>query len=170
MSQLYFKESQRFRQPWVWVIVLFTAAIIVFLFVMQFALAKPIAEESVPVIILIIVPLILIGTIALLLLARLETEIRRDGVHYRFRPFINKTRIHHWEDIKQFHVRKYHPIGEYGGWGYRMAGKKAGVAFNISGNMGLQLELKNGKKILLGTRKPTEMEEVLRKVRESGFR
>nr|MBP6978828.1 hypothetical protein [Lentimicrobiaceae bacterium] len=59
----------------------------------------------------------------------------------------------------------YSTIGEYGGWGYRMGGKKAGVAYNISGNMGLQLELKNGKKILLGTKKPVEMEEALKKAR-----
>jgi len=48
-----------------------------------------------------------------------------------------------------------------------MGGKKAGVAYNISGNMGLQLELKNGKKILLGTRKPTELEDVLKKVQRT---
>jgi len=60
-------------------------------------------------------------------------------------------------------VRKYSPIGEYGGWGYRVAGKRSGVAYNISGNMGIQIELKNGKKILLGTRKPEEAKEALRK-------
>jgi hypothetical protein len=52
---------------------------------------------------------------------------------------------------------------EYGGWGYRVGGKKSGIAFNVSGNMGVQIELKNGKKILLGTRKPKEAEEALKK-------
>ncbi len=165
MSQLYFKESQRFRQPWVWGIVLLTVAVIILLFVMQFALNAPDTGDDAPLFILILIPLILAGTIPLLLLTRLDTEIRRDGVYYRFPPFINKIHILRWEDIKECHVRKYSPIGEYGGWGYRVGGKKAGVACNISGNMGLQLELKNGKKILLGTKKPVEMEEALKKAR-----
>ncbi|HNS17448.1 MAG TPA: hypothetical protein PKH94_10065 [Bacteroidales bacterium] len=168
MSQFYFKETQRFRQPWVWLIVLLTAAIIAFFFVTMFAQdGSTTAEDKAPVFILILIPLILIGSCALLLITKLETEIRRDGIHYRFPPFINRTRIQRWEDIKEYRVRKYSPIGEYGGWGYRMGGKKAGVAYNISGNMGLQLELKNGKKILLGTRKPTELEDVLKKVQRT---
>ncbi len=36
-----------------------------------------------------------------------------------------------------------------------------GTAYNVSGKIGLQLELKNGKKILIGTRKPEEIENLL---------
>jgi hypothetical protein len=41
-------------------------------------------------------------------------------------------------------------LAEYGGWGVKgFSGKNR--AYNISGNIGLQLTLKNGYKILIGT-------------------
>jgi hypothetical protein len=58
-------------------------------------------------------------------------------------------------------VRKYNPLTEYGGWGYRTGfGKKSG-AMNVKGNIGIQIELSNGKKLLLGTQKKTEANKVL---------
>jgi hypothetical protein len=36
-------------------------------------------------------------------------------------------------------------------------------AYNTSGNMGLQLIMKNGKKILIGTHKPDELDAFLKK-------
>jgi hypothetical protein len=35
------------------------------------------------------------------------------------------------------------------------------MAYNVSGNRGLQLELTNGKKILLGTQRPEEIAQAL---------
>jgi hypothetical protein len=163
MSQLYFCETQRFNQPWIWALNLVMVAFFVYLIIMQLVLDKPVGNNPAPDFLLVLLFLIPFGIIALFYFIRLETEIRRDGIHYRFPPFIRKIRTYRWEDIKQCYVRKYNPIWEYGGWGYRVAGKKSGVACNVSGNMGIQIELKNGKKILLGTRKPEEVKEALRK-------
>ena len=163
MSQLYFSEKQRFNQPWIWALNLITAVIFIVMIIMQLLLHKPVGNDPPPDYILLLFLLIPIGMMFLFYSIRLETEIRRDGIYVRFPPFIRKTRIYRWEDVRSCYVRKYSPIGEYGGWGYRMAGKKAGIAFNVSGNMGIQLELKNGKKILLGTKKPEEAREALRK-------
>jgi hypothetical protein len=63
--------------------------------------------------------------------------------------------------VASIEVRKYSPIKEYGGWGFRY-GFKNGKAYNISGNMGLQLILKNGDRILIGTQKPEELETYLK--------
>ena len=52
-------------------------------------------------------------------------------------------------------MRKYSPLREFGGWGYRVG--PGGKAFNMQGNMGLQLEMMGGEKLLIGTRKPEEL-------------
>jgi hypothetical protein len=76
-------------------------------------------------------------------------------------PFQFKYNEISWNDVLTIEVRKYKPIREYGGWGYRFSFKN-GKAYNISGNMGLQIVLKNGDKILIGTQKPDELMEFLK--------
>jgi len=56
-------------------------------------------------------------------------------------------------------VRKYSAVSEYGGWGIK--GTSNNRALNISGNMGIQLETKEGKKILIGTHDSEEVTKVL---------
>ncbi|MDD5506989.1 MAG: DUF6141 family protein [Bacteroidales bacterium] len=163
MSQIYFTERQRFNQPWIWALNLITAGIFIVVIIIQLFVYMPAGNNPSTDYLVVLFLLIPIGLMFLFYLIRLETEIRRDGIYVRFSPFIRRTRIYRWEDVKSCYVRKYSPIGEYGGWGYRMAGKRVGIAFNVSGNMGIQLELKNGKKILLGTRKPEEAREALRR-------
>ena len=54
------------------------------------------------------------------------------------------------------------PIQEYGGWGYRTSfGKKKGSAYNVKGDKGIQIELKTGKKLLIGTQKEDEAQQVI---------
>lgn len=93
---------------------------------------------------------------------RLETRITDEAVMFRFVPLHRKWRVHRWEDIRSAEVRRYSPLGEYGGWGIRYGLGGRGKAYNVSGNQGLQLVLKNGKKILLGTSRPMELSELLK--------
>ena len=95
--------------------------------------------------------------VAMLFKLKLITRIRQEGIYYRFYPFHLKEKHIPTEEILSYEVRQYKPITEYGGWGIRNGGKKYGKAFNVSGNMGLQLYLKNGKKLLIGTGKPAEI-------------
>lgn len=103
----------------------------------------------------------------------LITIIDGKGIRFRFTLFMKEKFISK-EDINRYEVRKYKPILEYGGWGYRKRirnlpiKKKAGIAYNVKGNMGLQLYLKNGAKILIGTQKPAGMERAMKKLMEEG--
>ncbi|NNK23981.1 MAG: hypothetical protein HKP48_12015 [Winogradskyella sp.] len=75
-------------------------------------------------------------------------------MHYQFFPFHLKTRVLEWDQISNAHVRIYDPITEYGGWGLKggaLWNKSKGIAINIKGDIGIQLELASGKKILIGT-------------------
>ncbi|EAR12449.1 hypothetical protein PI23P_07485 [Polaribacter irgensii 23-P] len=70
-----------------------------------------------------------------------------------------------WQEIETAHVRNYNPIGEYSGWGIKgglLWNKEKGKYVNISGAIGIQLVLKNGKKLLIGTQKKEEVNNVLK--------
>ena len=68
------------------------------------------------------------------------------------------------DKIRKIYVRKYKPIWEYLGWGIRFG--PSGRAYNTMGKIGLQLELKNGRKILIGTQKKEELKEIIQKLKE----
>ncbi|WP_313672883.1 hypothetical protein [Sphingobacterium multivorum] len=89
---------------------------------------------------------------------RLKTNIREDGIEVYFFPFNFYRKRALWTDIRAVEVRKYNPIGEFGGWGLRRGWK--GQAFSARGNMGLQLTLETGKVLLIGTQNPVEIEQL----------
>lgn len=157
-----FTETQKFRQVWIWLLLVIVVGI---------TLATQLFIHTVPTdsilfvrIISITIPLILV---VLFYVFRLDTRIDESGVYYRFYPVhIIENKIG-WELIERIYVRKYSPLWEYGGWGIRGFGKNR--ALNVSGNMGIQLELKNGKKLLLGTQKPDEADAVLAQLISAGF-
>jgi hypothetical protein len=93
--------------------------------------------------------------LVMILLATIElrTVVTEDGLEVKFWP-LGRRRIFKSE-IKSARVRKYSPLREFGGWGYRIG--PAGKAFNMQGDMGLQLEMKDGDRLLIGTRKPEEL-------------
>ncbi len=97
----------------------------------------------------------------LFLTAKLETEIDEVGIHVRFKPLFWKFKTFQWSEIDKAYCRKVNPLFEFGGWGYRIGLGGRGHAYLISGKDGLQIELKNGKKRLIGTKHPEGVNEVL---------
>ena len=99
--------------------------------------------------------------ILLFALFKLITVINSECIRISFHIFpFNVKRIFLWNEIKICRIRTYQPIMEYGGWGIRAWGS-SGTAFNVSGNIGLQLELTNKKRVLIGTQKPDEIKNFL---------
>lgn len=145
-----FTEKQRFRQWWILLLLAVTTGIMVDGIIQ--------GNNSSPDIGLIISMLIPIGVMFLVYKMCLVTSITKSGISFQLKPF----KFHHldWTEIDKAYVRTYSPILEYGGWGYRISRK--GRAYNIRGKEGLQLELKNGQKILIGTQKTAELKKVLK--------
>ena len=106
---------------------------------------------------------VLAGIAVLVFALRLETQVRPDGIYVRYRPFHRRFRAFKAKDLGEFYARKYRPILEYGGWGIR-CGFRGGRAYNVSGNRGLQLVFKTGKRLLIGSKKPDELEAALRRI------
>jgi hypothetical protein len=99
--------------------------------------------------------------------SRLETKLDEHGISYRLFPFQLKTRFIAWDEINCAQVRKYDPLGEYWGWGIK--GTRKNRAINIAGDIGLQLELKNGRKLLIGTLQKEKMERVVEKIQSANL-
>lgn len=117
-------------------------------------------ELLVSLIVVIVFGIVFTG---LLLRTKLTVEILSTELRFKFFPLINKWRSIERSAIKQFELRTYKPIAEYGGWGIR--GKsKSNKAYNVSGNIGLQLYLNDGRQILFGTQRKKAMEYAMQKM------
>lgn len=109
------------------------------------------------VVFMIILP---VAVAILFLIMKLETEVRSDGLYVRFFPIHIRCKKFTKEDLSEYYARTYRPLLEYGGWGIR-CGFKGGRAYNVSGNKGVQLILKTGKRLLIGSQKPDELVEAI---------
>lgn len=108
-----------------------------------------------------LVAAVVLGFVSVLFyFTNLETRIDNEGITMRFFPFQRVYYYVRWDEIKSAHVRTYKPIREYGGWGLRYSFKN-GKAYNVAGTVGLQLELKSGKKFLIGTQNELELRQFL---------
>ncbi len=156
-QDILFREKQQFRQWWLWLIILFVVGNSIWITVHQLLANTGFSVENTLVPILLLA--LTLSVFGFVLSIRLDTEIKTDGVYVRFFPIHKKFRFYPWAELEQVYVRKYSPMGEYGGWGLRGIGKNR--ALNISGNQGLQLVVKDGRKLLIGTRKPEEINAAL---------
>ncbi|MHC4243874.1 MAG: DUF6141 family protein [Planctomycetota bacterium] len=124
------------------------------------------SSEVLPIIILIVAGVFVpIGVGGLFWLLKLETDVRPDGLYVRYFPFHIKFRRFGADDLSEYYAREYRPILEYGGWGIRYSFGK-GKAYNVSGNKGVQLVFKSGKRLLIGSQRAEELEEAIRTICE----
>lgn len=97
--------------------------------------------------------------LAEVIFTKLYTEIDEKGITVQLKPFHLKPKFFTWDEIELISVRKYRPLAEYGGWGLRIG--MNGTAYNIKGNMGLQIVFKNKKMLLIGTQLADELSQFL---------
>ena len=97
----------------------------------------------------------------LLYFAKLRIKVSDKVIYYQFFPFHFKSHQITLTDIESFKSITYSPITDYGGWGIRYSFR--GTAYNVSGNKGVHIELKSGKKILFGSQRSQEFEDSLKK-------
>jgi len=158
-KQVLFKETQRFRQPWLWAILLGVDALTILVCVHQIVTDtySTINPSTIIALVLVILVTVIIAII------RLDTIINQEGIYIRFFPFHLNYKYYPWHTIAQSFVRQYNPIAEYGGWGIRLGLSGKGPVYNVSGDKGIQLQFTDSSKLLIGTNKPGEAEAALEK-------
>ncbi|OAB81556.1 hypothetical protein [Cochleicola gelatinilyticus] len=155
-----FKETQRFDQWWLRAILAIVVLFLLYSMYSEYITALETRTElSLALMFSNLFGILII--FFLLFFLKLETRIDEQGIHYAFWPFQRTLKKFPWSSIKKCYVRDYSPIGEYGGWGYRAGFKGTSGAMNVKGTTGIQLEFKNGKKLLVGTQKENEAKSVI---------
>lgn len=150
-----FEESQKFSQPWVWLLMLVAAVPMWLIFLWQIVLARPVGRNPIPdSILLVVFAIVGIGLPALFYFLTMNIVLEESGIRITMTPWTN--RLISYSDITSAIAREYNPVKEYGGWGVRSS-RKNGIAYNIKGTRGVQLVLSDGKRILLGSQRADEL-------------
>ncbi|WP_024479996.1 hypothetical protein [Cellulophaga baltica] len=155
-----FHEEQKFTQWWLWLLLL---APIVILF---YTLVKPILEDPnqangnfsfslIPSNDFWISLGLMLVVLILFMLLKLKTTLSQDYIQVSFFPFFTKK--WNWSEINTAEIVTYGFVG----YGIRLS-LKYGTVYNIKGNQGLAIHLKNGKKLMVGTQKPEELANVIK--------
>jgi hypothetical protein len=151
MTEIFFKETQSFRQPQLWVPML-----VVFVLgagLQSYGLMGAQDGRTARWVALGLFSSIFIAVMILLYLSRLDVVVSSDGLSTRFFPLEIAFRKVEWKDISSCKIETVNPM-RFGGWGLRLArGKKA---YLISGKQALVVQLVGGKTLVVGTREPEQ--------------
>ena len=153
-----FKETQKFSQWWLWLILLFIGALPILGIYKQLIIGEKFGDKPMSDLGLIIFAVFVFSLIAMFWFMQLKTEIDQNEIRMRFFPLVKK-RVS-WEEIKNAEIVNY---GFVGGWGIRLS-TKYGTVYNMKGDKGLAIALTDGKKFLIGTQKPEELTAILEKI------
>jgi len=150
-----FREVQRWRNVW-WVmaLVLGLAALQWWIFFVQIIRGVPVGNNPGSDTLVVIIWLIFgIGFPAFFLWLHMVVEVIPGAVIICYRPFANR-RIPA-EQIIRVEPLTYKPMREFAGWGIRGWGGR--IAYNVSGNIGVELTLVDGRRVLIGSQRADEL-------------
>jgi hypothetical protein len=170
-AELTYVEKQRFNQTWLWITLIIAGLLVMENFARGFYVqiinGKPWGNnptsDTALITVMIIVSVIFMIVYFIIGFSKLTVIIDSKGIHYKFFPFHWKFKYISWDSVDKFGVVTYNPLKDYGGWGVRFS--KKGKAYGTDGDKGLQLYLKSGKKILLGTQKANDLVAFLTKIK-----
>lgn len=150
-----FREVQYMRHVW-WVMLLVVglAALMWWGFIQQIIFGEPWGTNPAPDWMMWLLLMIVgIGLPLAFYWMRLIVEVMDDSVSIRYVPLTKRTIP--LADIEQVEALTYKPLQEFGGWGVR--GRSNRRAYNVSGNRGVELTLRDGRMIMIGSQKAEEL-------------
>jgi len=160
-DQVEFYEIQRFRNPWMrYSAVILTIGFMLFYIpgaVKQLIYHEPWGNKPVSDLTLIAIGIIVLATMFGLCFfffnLRLITLVNSRGIWIRLFPLTK--RMIPFNEIVRCKPTTYKAMEEFGGWGAKDG--KRGKALTIYGDQGIELSLKSGETLLIGTQRPTEL-------------
>lgn len=144
-----FHEVQRFRQKWLWTLVLSPFILVSISFYMQNSF------QEIPAMIVA-----LLATTVFLYSVKLTVRVEEDGIRIKLFPLHLKDRVIGFDEIESFNAEDYQPIREFGGWGLRWRPGK--IAYSTSGSKGVRIKREGKKDVMIGSKKPEELAEAIR--------
>lgn len=160
-----FREEQKFRQRWFWLLIGFVVALQWWGFVQQIVRGEPWGNQPAPDWMMILIWLLFgIGLPFFFLYMKLTVTVTDDAIDIRYRPLTRRTIP--LSDVAHAEARTYAPLREFGGWGIRggMGGKRA---YNVSGDRGVELVLSDGRKVMIGSQRADDLAQAIAAARGS---
>ncbi len=162
-----FREEQRFRQPLIGILVLGIALMAWYAFVFQIVVGQPFGTRPMPNELLVIFWLLFgFGLPIFMFSVRLVTEVRIDGIYFRYSPLQRTFRRVGFEELERMEPVTYRPLLDYGGWGIRY-GRGRRWAYTIGGNQGIELDVTDGRRLLIGSQDAERLAEIIQELLQS---
>ncbi len=159
MDTIYIEESQSFGL--IGLVTLPVAIIFGVLSFIQIVLKKQVGNHPAPSWLLVVIFIATASFAVVFNMQRLKTTITNQAIKVSFGIFMS-PKIFLLSDIKSITMRKYDGMSEFRGWGVK--GNANEQSYTVSGDDGIEIELKSGgKKILIGTHEAAQMQEVIGK-------
>lgn len=162
-NKVIFREVQHNRQIVPLVIVFGIAALTIYSFIQQIIIGEPFGQNPAPDWVMYVLLLLFgVGLPAMFLMMNLTIEVRTDGLYMKIPPFKPRWERISPSELSIYYARAYDALSEYGGWGIRYG--FGGKAYNMSGDKGVQLKFTNGRSLLIGTKRPSELVDAINSI------
>ncbi|MGB1242591.1 MAG: hypothetical protein ACPG49_08720 [Chitinophagales bacterium] len=159
MSQILFEEKQTYTKSKV--ILLAVITLLTSAFFIQLAIQTPYDKTAV-----ILGGLISVGYLAgitfYLWRLQLKTVINSKKIKFRYSPLHAKKQTIKTKEIEDYQVVKTPFLAKLSGWDVQFSTREQ--VYSLSGRTGLELRLKDGQQIFIGTQKPIVLKNALDKV------
>ena len=167
---VYFREDQRFRQPFLWIPLIFGSAFLsgttFWMIYRQVGQGLPFNEAVLNDARLVALGGCVVAVNLILVLyyvvAKLQVEVNERGLYLRFFPYHFKTRHLSLDNVATISANTYRPFMEYGGYGVRRYPRATSYA--VTGDQGVRIDYENGCHILIGTQHPDALFQALQRV------
>ena len=151
MAQDIFQETQRFRQIWIWALILGISGFsISSLFLLEDKAPLTFGDLAFPIGMILLLNILFLSF-------TLTTRIEANALSYRFFPF-TRWRTFRFEEIETLELVEYNGLWEYGGWGIKWNGDT--WSYTTGGKWGVIVKTTD-KKFLLGTQQPEQIRQVI---------
>lgn len=161
-QQAIYREVQYFRQWWLWLVIGGIVLLSWWAWLQQVIFGQPFGTNPGPDWLVWLLWLLCgLGLPVLFSMFKLLIEVYPDQVLVQFQPLI--TRRIPVADIERLQLRTYHPIKEYGGWGIK-GWSLDKLAYNARGNQGVELTLRDGRSVMLGSQQAQALADAISSV------
>ncbi|MCX7018154.1 MAG: DUF6141 family protein [bacterium] len=100
------------------------------------------------------------GMLGILALCKMTTEMREDGLFIRLLPFMRSSKSIPLEGVVKCEVMAFSPLSNLGGsWGKHS--RLHDTVYRLSGFHGVRLVYNDGKRIVLGSERPEQLNRAI---------
>jgi hypothetical protein len=153
-AQVAFHEVQALRQWHTKIVLAMPPAALLFIAIRQMVFRRHWGQPPVSNGGLVFLTVLLLAVYIRLVTVRLVTDLGGGELAVGLRGLWRRKRVP-LDAIRSAKAVQYDPIAEYGGYGIRSGAR--GLAYIANGNRGVELDLVDGHKLLVGSERPDQL-------------